>query len=255
MAGDADAERYAAAAQALMDDPNCDGVLAILTPQAMSDPTATAKALVEVARTHQLKPLLTSFMGEIKVADGMRILRDAHVPTFDTPEDAVRRLHVHVPVHAQPREPLRDAGGHPPRLRARTATPSRRSSSTSPARAARSSASPRPRTCSTRTRSRAVKTIVATTAEECAKAAEEIGFPVAIKILSHDITHKSDVGGIALNVRSAPEAANQFAKITERVQAGDAGGDDHRRRRPGHEPRRLRGHPRLQEGPHLRPGA
>ena len=47
--------------------------------------------------------------------------------------------------------------------------------------------------------------------------AEEIGFPVAIKILSHDITHKSDVGGIALNVRSAPEAANQFVKITERV--------------------------------------
>ena len=63
-----------------------------------------------------------------------------------------------------------------------------------------------------------VKTVLATSAEECAKKAEEIGFPVAIKILSHDITHKSDVGGIALNVRSAPEAAKQFTKITERVQ-------------------------------------
>jgi acetyltransferase len=63
-----------------------------------------------------------------------------------------------------------------------------------------------------------VKTVVATTAEECAAAAEQIGFPVAIKILSHDVTHKSDVGGIALNVRSAPEAANQFVKITERVR-------------------------------------
>ena len=73
-----------------MDDPNCDGVLAILTPQAMSDPTATAQALVDVARSHQLKPLLTSFMGEIKVAEGVEIFRDAHVPTFDTPEDAVR---------------------------------------------------------------------------------------------------------------------------------------------------------------------
>ena len=88
--GDADATRYAAAAQALIDDPNCDGVLAVLTPQAMSDPTATAQALVEVARTHQLKPLLTSFMGEIKVAEGVNIFRHAHVPTFDTPEDAVR---------------------------------------------------------------------------------------------------------------------------------------------------------------------
>ena len=90
VAGDADAERYATAAQALMDDPNCDGVLAILTPQAMSDPTGTAQALVEVARSHQLKPLLTSFMGEIKVADGAAAsCASAHVPTFDTPEDAV----------------------------------------------------------------------------------------------------------------------------------------------------------------------
>jgi acetyltransferase len=62
-----------------------------------------------------------------------------------------------------------------------------------------------------------VKTLVATSAEECAKVAQEIGFPVAVKILSHDITHKSDVGGIALNVRSAPEAANQFAKVMKRV--------------------------------------
>ena len=57
--GDADADALRDAAQALIDDPNCDGVLAILTPQAMSDPTATAQALVDVARTHQLKPLLT----------------------------------------------------------------------------------------------------------------------------------------------------------------------------------------------------
>ncbi len=64
----------------------------------------------------------------------------------------------------------------------------------------------------------AVKTVVARSAEECAKAAEKLGFPVAIKVLSHDITHKSDVGGIALNVRSASEAANQFSKITTRVQ-------------------------------------
>ena len=73
-----------------MDDPNCDGVLAILTPQAMSYPTQTAEALIEVAKRHVRKPLLTSFMGEIKVAEGIRLLRTAHVPTFDTPEDAVR---------------------------------------------------------------------------------------------------------------------------------------------------------------------
>ena len=79
-----------------------------------------------------------------------------------------------------------------------------------------------------------VKTLVATTAEECAKAAQEIGFPVAIKILSHDITHKSDVGGIALNVRSAPEAANQFAKVMKRVAEAAAEGRPHGRLGAGH---------------------
>ena len=118
VAGDADALRYATAAQALMDDPNCDGVLAILTPQAMSDPTGTARALIEVARSHQLKPLLTSFMGEIKVAEGLGILREAHVPTFGTPEDAVGAYMYMYQYTRNLGEPLRDAGRHPPRLRA-----------------------------------------------------------------------------------------------------------------------------------------
>lgn len=89
VAGDADAERFALAAQALIDDPNCDGVLAILTPQVMSQPTATAEALVRVSRTHQLKPLLTSFMGETKVADAIKVLHGARIPAFNAPEDAV----------------------------------------------------------------------------------------------------------------------------------------------------------------------
>jgi len=216
VAGDADAERYAVAAQALMDDPNCDGVLAILTPQAMSDPTATAQVLVEVSRTHQLKPLLTSFMGEIKVADGIKIFRTAHVPTFTTPEDAVRAyMYMYqytrnlgnlyeTPADILPEfEPDRDAV---------------KKTFIEVARDGRSILSePEAKSVLEAYRIPAVKTVVATTAEECVAAAEQIGFPVAIKILSHDITHKSDVGGIALNVRSAPEAANQFVKITERV--------------------------------------
>ena len=216
VAGDADAKRYATAAQALMDDPNCDGVLAILTPQAMSDPTGTALALIDVARSHQLKPLLTSFMGEIKVAEALRILRDAHVPTFGTPEDAVgaymymyqytRNLAnlYETPSDILPDfEPDRDAV---------------KKIFLSVARDGRSILSePEAKDVLDAYQICVVKTLVARTAEECAKAAEEIGFPVAIKILSHDITHKSDVGGIALNVRSAPEAANQFVKITERV--------------------------------------
>src|SRR5208283_4082263 len=68
LGGDADEARYAAAAAALMDDPNCDGVLAILTPQAMTHPAETGQALLEVSRRHAKKPLLTSFMGLISSA-------------------------------------------------------------------------------------------------------------------------------------------------------------------------------------------
>lgn len=218
VAGDADPERYAAAAQVLMDDPNCDGVLAILTPQAMTDPTGTARSLVEVARTHQLKPMLTSFMGEIKVAEGVQIFRQAHVPTFDTPEDAVRAyMYMYeytrslanlyeTPADILPEfEPDRDTVK---KVFLEVAHNGRSILS-----------EPEAKSVLDAYQIPAVKTMVATTPEECSKAAEEIGFPVAIKILSHDITHKSDVGGIALNVRSAPEAANQFKKITERVLA------------------------------------
>ncbi|MBE3034411.1 MAG: GNAT family N-acetyltransferase [Actinobacteria bacterium] len=217
MAGDADAQRYAAAAQALMDDPNCDGVLAILTPQALSDPKATAQALVEVSRTHQLKPLLTSFIGEIKVAEGIKILRSAHVPTFDTPEDAVR-AYMYMYQYTRNLANLYET----PADIVSDFDPDRQAVKNTFIEVARDGrailSEPEAKAVLDAYQIPAVKTVVATTAEECAAAAEEIGFPVVIKILSHDITHKSDVGGVALNVRSAPEAANQFAKITERVK-------------------------------------
>ncbi len=218
VAGDADAARYAAATGALMDDPNCDGVLAILTPQAMSDPTSTAQALVEVARAHPTKPLLTSFMGEIKVAEGLRIFHREHVPTFDTPEDAVRAyLYMYeytknlANLYETPADILPDFRPDRDAVKKIFLTVAREGRSILSEYEAKQVLAAYD-IC-------AVKTLVATTPEECAKAAQEIGFPVAVKVLSHDITHKSDVGGIALNVRSAPEAANQFTKVVERVRA------------------------------------
>ncbi len=214
--GDAGAERYAAAARALMDDPSCDGILAILTPQAMSDPAGTAKALVELAHERQLKPLLTSFMGEIKVADALRVLRAGHVPTFTTPEDAVRAYMYMwqytknlVNLYETPADILPDFCPDRDAVKALFVEVARtgRSVLTEPEAKAVLDAYRIP----------VNPTVVATSAEECAAAAEAFGRPVAVKILSHDITHKSDVGGIALNVRSAREAAFQFGKITARA--------------------------------------
>ena len=214
--GDASAARYADAARALMDDPNCDGVLAILTPQAMSNPTGTAQALAEASKAHPHKPLLASFMGETAVADGLAVLERAHVPTFGTPEQAVRACMYmceyarnlaniyETPVDILPDfEPDRDA------VAALFATVAQSGRSILSEPEAKSALAAYDIPVNT--------TTVATSPEECAAAAERIGFPVAVKILSHDITYKSDIGGVALDVRSAVEAAAQFTAITERA--------------------------------------
>ncbi len=216
LAEDAGAQRYEAAAQALMDDPNCDGVLAILTPQAVSDPVETAQALVKVARTRQLKPLLAACMGEIKVAGAARTFRDARVPVFATPEEAVRAYMYMwqytrnlANLYETPADILPDF------------SPDRdivKQIFLDVAHEGRSILSePESKTVLAAYRIPTVKTVVVATAEECAEAATAIGLPVAVKVLSHDITHKSDVGGVALNVRSAREAAIQFDKISKRV--------------------------------------
>ncbi len=215
--GDADAERYATAASALMSDPHCDGVVAILTPQAMSHPTETAQALVRVSAEHPRKPLLTSFMGEIMVADAVKTFRSQHVPHFDTPEDAVR-AYMYMYQYTRNLANLYET----PTDILPNFQPNRDKVKGIFLDVARSG-----RSILTEVEAKdvldayeipVVKTLVATTPQECVQAAEKIGFPVAIKILSHDITHKSDVGGIALNVRSGPEAANQFTKIIKRVE-------------------------------------
>jgi acetyltransferase len=215
--GDADAERYAKAAEALVVDPNIDGIVAILTPQAMSYPTETAEALVEVSRQHPSKPLLASFMGEIKVADGITAFKSAHVPSFSTPEDAVRAfMYMHQytknleALYETPEDLLPDFTPDRERVKKIFLAVAREGRDTL--------TEPEAKDVLAAYQFPVVITKVATTADEATRIATEIGFPVAIKIYSPDITHKSDVGGIALNVRSAPEVANQFAKITERVK-------------------------------------
>src|SRR5215204_438128 len=85
--GDAPPERYAKALEIAAADPDTDGLLVILTPQAMTDPTATAKALVKHARIEG-KPVLASWMGGADVAEGAAILREAGIPTFAYPDTA-----------------------------------------------------------------------------------------------------------------------------------------------------------------------
>ncbi|HEX5637844.1 MAG TPA: CoA-binding protein, partial [Gammaproteobacteria bacterium] len=86
--GDAQADRYHHAVKACLEDENVDGVLAILTPQAMTKPLASAQAMIDLANSHS-KPLLTCWMGETQVAESREAFARAHRPHFRTPEPAV----------------------------------------------------------------------------------------------------------------------------------------------------------------------
>ncbi|MCC7424777.1 MAG: bifunctional acetate--CoA ligase family protein/GNAT family N-acetyltransferase [Planctomycetaceae bacterium] len=220
--GDAPPERYRDALRVVLGDDAVGAVLVILTPQAMTDPTAAGVAVAEVARTAK-KPILAAWLGGRSVAEGVERLNAAGVATFATPEEAVETF-LHLVSYAD-------------NLRALYETPRALP-------AANSLASPRfseaIATCRTEGRTLldeheskqileeaeipVTTTRFARTAEEAVIAAREIGFPVAIKLVSPQITHKSDVGGVVLNVVSEAAVIEAFESIGHqaRIKRPDA---------------------------------
>jgi len=92
--GDALADRYEFALDAVLDDPNVDIVLILLTPQAMTESTATAKAVVKVSQQKKQKPVLACFLGASKVEEGVKVLQSGKIPQYDSPESAVATIKV-----------------------------------------------------------------------------------------------------------------------------------------------------------------
>ena len=222
--GDAPPERYVKALEIAAADPAADGMLIILTPQAMSDPTRTAQELVPYAHIAG-KPVLASWMGGRGVAEGAAILRQAGIPTFEYPDTATEMFNAlwHSALD----------------LRALYETPSLpddaeramdRAAATAIIRTARVAG----RTLLTEVESKAVlsaygipitETRIAPTADEAVAAAGRIGYPVVLKLYSHTITHKTDVGGVQLDL--ADEAAVRAAYEAIRAGVTKARGAEH----------------------------
>jgi acetyltransferase len=214
--GDATPERYAQAVAACMDDPGVNGLLVILTPQAMTDPAGVAEALVALSRTKG-KPLLTCWMGEIQVAEGRRILRDANIPTFNTPETAVDAFSYLVN-HSRNQKLLLETPGPISRDKAPRVEG---------ARLIIESALAEGRKVLNEVESKAVlhafhipttSASIVRSPNEALVQAESIGFPVALKINSPDITHKSDAGGVRLNITNAQAARSAYNELVNSVQ-------------------------------------
>ncbi len=215
MSEDAGPEQYRAAIEAASKAPQIDGILVIYSPKMGSDGDAIAKIIAGFNR-HVSKPLLTSWMGDASVSDARKILNDAMLPTFRTPESAVgafgniaafyqnQRLLLQTP---PPLSDLSEPDVEGARLLIESVLAERRKVLTEMESKALLAAFHIPVT----------KTILARNPNEAMMIAAQLGFPVALKIDSPDISHKSDVQGVALNVLSAVGVRDTYLEIIQNV--------------------------------------
>jgi acetyltransferase len=223
--GDADPERYARALETVAKDPHSDGLLVILTPQDMTEPTQTAEKLVPYAKIEG-KPVLASWMGGPDVAAGEAILARAGIPTFPYPDIAARvfyymwRYTYHLRgLYETPSLHPETEDFQPDRTKVEHIIKQARDEK---------------RTILTEFESKevlncygipTVKTMIALTVEDAVKAASEIGYPVVLKLYSQTITHKTDVGGVQLNLDSEDEVRRAYRAIEKGVT--DKAGREH----------------------------
>ncbi|MDZ4203120.1 MAG: bifunctional acetate--CoA ligase family protein/GNAT family N-acetyltransferase [Gallionella sp.] len=213
--GDAQADRYHHAVKACLEDDNVDGVLAILTPQAMTKPLEAANALIELSGTHS-KPMLTCWMGEGQVAEARNAFAKAHKPYFRTPEPAVE-VFSHLSDYYRNQQLLMQMPGplshhlqpdvESARLIIEGAMQEHRKVLTEMESKALLSAFHIP----------VAKTTIARSPNEAMLIAQQLGFPVAMKVNSHDISHKSDAGGVLLNLANAHEVRAAYQEIFDNI--------------------------------------
>jgi acetyltransferase len=214
--GDATAERYRDAVTLCMQDPGVDGVLTILTPQAMTHPLQAAEAVIEVAKQFN-KPLVACWMGEGQVAASRQAFTQAKIPSFRTPEPAVE-IFSFIAAYYQNQKLLMQTPGPLAQHRA---------SDVEGARLLIEGALAEHRTVLNEMESKAIlaafqipiaKTVIARSPNEALMLAEELGLPVVMKINSPDISHKSDSGGIRLNLGNAEAVRAAYHEIIQAVQ-------------------------------------
>jgi acetyltransferase len=213
--GDARAKRFATAAGFVMGDKNADAVLVILTPQAMTDPTATAKAIGELAKESG-KPILAAWLGGRSVREGIGLLNHAGVPTYGTPEQAVNAFMTLVD-YARNLEILYETPRDiPVRLPLNRVEMRMKFDST---------VAPQGSILSEDLSKALLDAYgipvthphIAPTVDEAVAHARRVGYPVVLKIHSPDITHKTDVGGVVLDVQDDHGVRAGFDRIMSAV--------------------------------------
>ena len=218
--GDADPDRFARAVEIAAIDPESDGMLVVLAPQAMTDPTRTADRLKDFARLRD-RPILACWMGGDQVAAGVGILNRADIPTFPFPDAAARAFAAmwrysdnlrgiyEIPAEVEPDGAAVDRGAADEIVRAARIAGRTLLNEAESKRLLDAYGIP------------TVETAVAADAAGAVAAAGRIGYPVAVKLLSNTVAHKSDVGGVALHLRDAEAVRGAFRAIRGGVAPAD----------------------------------
>jgi acetyltransferase len=211
--GDARAKRIARAAEVVIKDKGVDAALVILTPQAMTDPTATAKAIANLAESTS-KPILAAWLGGESMVEGLRILNDAGVSSYQTPEQAVRAFMTLVSyarnlesLYETPRDVPVEFSLNRASLREKYLAKYFNETSILPEDASKAllDAYGIPTT----------QPYPAGSVEEAVEITQKLGYPVVLKIFSPDITHKTDVHGVELDIRDENMVRGAYARIIE----------------------------------------
>jgi acetyltransferase len=215
--GDAPPERYERALEICAKDPGVQGILILLAPQAVTDPTSTARRLAPFAKIEG-KPVLASWMGGTDVRAGRDILGEAGIATFDSPEAAIKAF-LHMVQYRRNQELLYEQPAalpedwRPDQVRVRALFQQVRDAG---------------RTLLTEFEAKdvltcygipVVPTIATRSAGEAAAEAKKLGGPVVLKLWSEEITHKTDAGGVILNLAGDDAVRSAFAQIKANAEA------------------------------------
>lgn len=214
--GDATQERYQHAVKTCLQDPGVDGVLVMLSPQAMTDAQACAQAVIDARRENSTKPVLACWMGEKQVSAGKKLFSRQHLPSFPNPESSVeafsylanhyrnQQLLIQVP---GPLVTQSEADVEGAKLIIQSVLADNRSVLSIVESKALLHAFAIPVT----------QSIVCLSASDALVVAESMDFPVAMKINSKNISHKSDVGGVRLNIGSALAIRSTYQELIDEV--------------------------------------
>lgn len=211
--GDADAKRYSIALTAVAEDEGVDGILVILTPQEMTDPIGTAKAVIDTSRKYG-KTLITSFMGKEAVKEGVDFLEKNAIPNLFFPEKSVRCFEI-MACRKKETERIKEEDASENKIVKETAKE-----------ILNNYLKKRIFTMGYEGSKNILlsygftlpKNAFARNSEEAIACAEEIGYPIVMKVVSPEILHKTDVGGVAVKLRDRGEVKNAFEEIISNVK-------------------------------------